>query len=261
MSTDIDIVPRYSSRAEAYQQFRWPFDRQVITSFLAIAGLSSPAVVVDIGCGTGMSSLPFVLEGCEVVGIEPNSNMRLIAERVLGNQGCFRCTDGRAEATGLPDDFADLIVVGRALHWFDQPKARREFARISKLRGWLTVMAVACTDETLVAATRNLQSEASGWDTQAGKPSRLVERFEYFFDEEGCREIAGPRVIHETWEQFFGRLHTLSSAPDPSDPRHERFEQEAKYVFNAFRKGDKLVIPTSTRITYGHPARERLQSE
>lgn len=251
---DFDSVARFSARAAAYDQYRWPFDQAAIAALLVAAGLRAGASVVDVGCGTGMSSLPFVRAGCRVTGIEPSAEMRRIAQRNLHGLGEFRGREGRAEATGLPTGFADLIVVGRALHWFPPAAARQEFGRVGKPGAWLAVMSVGSDDEALNEATQALRTEANGWDAHSGKAHRSAEAAAFFFDGDGYREITRPQIITETWEQFFGRLHTFSSSVTPDHPHYPRFEREARAVFEAFRRGDVLIIPTVTRILYGRVA-------
>ncbi|WP_431217764.1 class I SAM-dependent methyltransferase [Puia sp. P3] len=51
---------------------------------------------------------------------------------MLGQYPGFVSVDGTAEATGLPDSSIDLIVAGRAFHWFDRAPTRKEFVRISR---------------------------------------------------------------------------------------------------------------------------------
>jgi SAM-dependent methyltransferase len=201
-----------------------------------------------------MSSAPFVRAGCQVVGIEPNSAMRRVAERTLANQGGFSIQDGVAEASGLPDRFADLIVVGRALHWFPQAAARAEFARISKPGGWLAVMSVSYVDEALEDAWRSLHRAEYGWDVEAGKHNRKVEPLHFFFAESNYRKLRGVQIVHEGWDQFFGRLLTMSTAPGPQSRYFACFEAQARAMFDRFRQDDELVFQTKTEIVFGHPA-------
>jgi SAM-dependent methyltransferase len=49
--------------------------------------------------------------------------------------------DGTAEATGLPDNDVDAVVIGAALHWFDRPAADHEIARVLRSGGVVGVLA------------------------------------------------------------------------------------------------------------------------
>src|SRR5262249_35002398 len=47
---------------------------------------------------------------------------------------------GRAEATGLPDGAADVVLSAQAFHWFEADAALREFHRVLKPGGWVALM-------------------------------------------------------------------------------------------------------------------------
>jgi ubiquinone/menaquinone biosynthesis C-methylase UbiE len=47
---------------------------------------------------------------------------------------------GTAENTGLPDDSVDFVIAAQAFHWFDRERARAEFERILKNKGYLALM-------------------------------------------------------------------------------------------------------------------------
>jgi SAM-dependent methyltransferase len=47
---------------------------------------------------------------------------------------------GTAEATGLPEASTDLITVGQAWHWFDEPAAAAEAARVLRPGGTLAII-------------------------------------------------------------------------------------------------------------------------
>lgn len=254
MNKKIDIVPKYSNKAHSYHQHRWSFDQQAIRALLAEIDLLPGAIVADIGCGTGMSSQPFLQEGYQVYGIEPNPEMRRIAKKTLSGERNFHCLSGRAEVTGLPDSFADLLVAGRALHWFPQTAARAEFARISKPDGWLAIMSVRYADEALQEAWRSLHRTEYGWDVQASKQNRPVQPLNFFFDAHGLRKLHGMQTVCESWEEFFSRMLTMSTAPDPQNQHFARFETHARAMFDKFRQGDELVFQIKTEVVFGHPA-------
>ena len=85
-------------------------------------------VIVDLGCGTGISTRLFAATGHQVIGIDPNADM-LAAARAEGPED-YRL--GTSEHTGLPDACADLVIAAQAFHWFDVPRTLTEIERISK---------------------------------------------------------------------------------------------------------------------------------
>ncbi|MBK9289054.1 MAG: class I SAM-dependent methyltransferase [Flavobacteriales bacterium] len=63
----------------------------------------SPGLIVDLGCGTGISTRLFASTGHPVIGIDPNADM-LATARAEGAQD-YRV--GTSEQSGLPDACAD----------------------------------------------------------------------------------------------------------------------------------------------------------
>jgi SAM-dependent methyltransferase len=252
-STSIDIVPRYSAKAEDYQRYRWPFDPQAAADLLQATGLNASAVVVDIGAGTGLSSAPFLKLGCEVWAIEPNDDMRQVAAAAHGACANFHLSPARGEKTGLPDGCADLVVVGRALHWLPQAAAKKEFGRVAGPKGWLAIMAVKTVDQAYLEAVRAAFKEEFGWDTRARKDNRKTEPISYFFDEAGYQQLTAPTLRRETWRQFRGRLLTMAPAPLEGDPHYRTFVHKLKEIFDGRQHDGRLEIAVATEIKYGRP--------
>src|SRR5262249_42888953 len=80
--------------------------------------------------------------GLRVVGIEPNDEMRAQAEAETLPPPLPAPTyrPGRAEATGLPDACAELVLAAQSFHWFEPSAALAEFRRILKPGGWVVLL-------------------------------------------------------------------------------------------------------------------------
>lgn len=96
--------------------------------------------MADIGSGTGILSKLFLENGNRVYGVEPNKEMREIAEGATAGNPLFVSVNATAEDTTIREASVDLVTVGQALHWFDSEFALTEFARILKLPGYLCVI-------------------------------------------------------------------------------------------------------------------------
>jgi SAM-dependent methyltransferase len=97
-------------------------------------------MVADIGSGTGILSEVFLRNGNIVFGVEPNEDMRKIAEANLSSYANFRSIDGSAESTKLEEGSVDFVTAGQSFHWFDGPKAKTEFRRILGNDGWVVLV-------------------------------------------------------------------------------------------------------------------------
>lgn len=116
----VDPKERFTGTVAQYAVYRPDYPDALFTW---LAALTSGRRAVDLGAGTGIFTRALAAHGWEVVGIEPNAAMRAAAAGV-------RCVEGSAEATGLREASADLVVAAQAFHWFDPHAALREIDRI-----------------------------------------------------------------------------------------------------------------------------------
>jgi SAM-dependent methyltransferase len=127
----MDARERFSQAAEDYAKYRPDYPDELVGACAEYAGLVTGAHVVDIGCGTGISSRRFARHGYRVTGVDPNEAM--LAKAREAGQATYR--KGDAAHTGLPDATADLIACGQAMHWFDLDDCVAEWRRNLKPNG------------------------------------------------------------------------------------------------------------------------------
>jgi SAM-dependent methyltransferase len=133
-------VSRFSGFAEEYDAAR-PVPPADLPAFLVEwSGRGSPDVV-DIGAGTGLSTMIWAGVAAQVTAVEPGADMRAVLAskiaRQLAGPTRFMVTSGTAEATGLPDESADIATASTAMHWFDAARALPEIARVLRPGGVL----------------------------------------------------------------------------------------------------------------------------
>src|SRR5262245_27098928 len=131
MSEPADLNPtgRFTGLADIYARHRPDYPAAALAHIVQRCELQPDSLIIDLGCGTGISARQFAQLGFRVIGIEPNADMRRKAEAAGMPPGTvapvFR--DGTAEATGLGDASADLALAAQAFHWFVADAALREF--------------------------------------------------------------------------------------------------------------------------------------
>jgi len=126
-------------RAVLYQRSRPPYAAAVVDFAAEHADGALLAVVADIGCGTGLSTLPFRAVAASLIGVEPDAEMRARAVESLSAIDAT-VVAGSAEATGLADSSVDLLVAASCFEWFDLSRAAREFRRVLNATGHVLLM-------------------------------------------------------------------------------------------------------------------------
>ena len=97
-----------------------------------------PALVVDLGSGTGLSTMIWGERAQHVIGIEPNDDMRALAMRKLEQHPYAERIEyrkGFSNQTDLPDESADIVTCAQSLHWMEPTSTLAEIARILRPGG------------------------------------------------------------------------------------------------------------------------------
>ena len=217
----------YSHNAGDYAKYRPAYAREAIRDLAVLTGLDPSWSVADVGSGTGNLSRHLVHLCRHIHAIEPSDAMRRHAERLLGHHAGFQSVAGTAERTSLADRSVELITVGQALHWFDAPRATREFRRILKPSGLL----------------------ATVWNQfEGGAEGPIVDEW---FDPQTCEQRSFPAEIRETWEAFIGGARSAASAPAPGDPNYAEFENAHREMFDSRASDGRIVVRYTTELVVG----------
>ncbi len=88
--------------------------------------------VLDLAAGTGKLTEVIAATGARVIAVEPLDGMR--RELAVTVPDAVRLA-GTAERIPLDDGSVDAVLVGQAFHWFDQPRALDEMARVLRPHG------------------------------------------------------------------------------------------------------------------------------
>src|SRR5436305_3241201 len=87
--------------AAGYDRFRPRPPRGLVETLLQVAGVARARLVVDLGCGTGLSTRAWAGDADEVVGVEPNAAMVAVAESTTEAPN-VRFVHAFGQDTGLP---------------------------------------------------------------------------------------------------------------------------------------------------------------
>jgi len=254
-----DPTRRFSDRVENYVRYRPGYPADVIDVLARETGLTPQSEIADIGSGTGISSELFLRNGNTVFGVEPNTEMREAADRLLAAYPCFHSVPARAEATTLCDASVDYVTAGQAFHWFDPLLARTEFARILRHRGWVVLLWNARRlDSTPFLRAYDAMLERYGTDYRQVRHQNLdVERLRALFDGELGHAFQLRKLYNEQrfdFEGLRGRLLSSSYTPTASHPGYLPMLRELKRIFDEHAQGGSVAIEYDTEIYFGHLA-------
>jgi SAM-dependent methyltransferase len=129
----VERARSFGSVAELYDEFR-PSPPPEASSILGdLHGLK----VLEVGAGTGLWSRFLVQQGAQLTIVEPDDNMRAV---LIRRSSDVKALTGTAESLPVEDASFDVVVSSSAWHWFTQPDARDEMARVLVDGGRLIVL-------------------------------------------------------------------------------------------------------------------------
>ncbi len=252
-----DSTRRFSDRVDDYVRYRPGYPTAVIDVLAHETGLTSHSEIADVGSGTGISSELFLRNGNTVFGVEPNTEMRGAAERLLAGYPRFHSVPARAEATTLPAASVDYVCAGQAFHWFDAQLARTEFARILRPAGWAVLLWNARRlDSTPFLREYDAMLERYGTDYRQVRHQHLdVARLRVLFDGEHGSAFHLRKLYNEQrfdFEGLRGRLLSSSYTPTASHPGYLPMLRELRRIFDEYADGGSVAIQYDTEIYFGH---------
>jgi SAM-dependent methyltransferase len=250
----MDPTERFSDRVENYVKYRPNYPPAVLETLQGACGLTTEAVIADIGSGTGILTEMFLRHGNPVYGVEPNQAMREAAERLLAGYPRFRSVAGRAEATTLPAHSVDFITAGQAFHWFEPTPTRAEFARILRPAGWVMLV----WNERRNGATPFLRAYEQLLRRYAPEyptvdHTRITpEDFAAFFGPRGYARHCFPNAQSLDWPGLRGRVLSSSYIPAAGHPQHAALLADLEDIFHAHQAGGTVAFEYDTMLYYGH---------
>ena len=124
------------SVAERYAKGRPYFHPQVVNRIKAYLSLADPvAHALDVGCGTGLSTIALKTIARHIVGVDNAAEMIALAP----TDPQIEYFVAPAEKIPVDDNDFDLITISSALHWINRSAFFTEAHRALRSQGWLVV--------------------------------------------------------------------------------------------------------------------------
>jgi SAM-dependent methyltransferase len=243
---------RFSDRAETYARFRPGYPPEVLELLRTECRLRPNHVIADIASGTGIFTKLLLENSNPVFAVEPNPEMREAGSRLLAGYDGLTAVAGTAEETTLPPASVDFVTAAQAAHWFDRDRARREFARILRPRGWCVLI----WNERRTATTPFLRDYEEllltyGTDYKEVRHERTTAVIHEFFAPSPYRERVFDLRQRFDYEGAAGRLLSSSYAPLADHPNHAPMMHELQRIVHAHAQKGLIEFEYNTRVYYG----------
>jgi SAM-dependent methyltransferase len=246
----LDPTERFTGLSERYAQHRPSYPAAAVDCIIDHCALGQRSLMLDVGCGTGISARLFAGRGMRVIGVEPNAEMRAAAEAVpSGNPARVAYQAGTAEDTGLPAGIADAVLAAQSFHWFQSEAAMREFHRLLKPEGWAILMwnqrdehdPFTAAYGAIIRSTREGAVVEGRDEQQYG----MVLLESPLFREGESRSFGNEQVLDA--EGLLGRAFSASYAPrEPAQAT--QWSAKLRAIFQEFQRGGTVVLRSRTSV-------------
>lgn len=251
MQSRVDNTKKFSGKAEVYRKVRPTYAPELMIFLAKEWGVGPGTMVADIGSGTGIFTAQLLDLGATVFAVEPNADMRAIAEADLGDRDGFFSVDGTAEATGLPENSVDFVSAATAFHWFDPILFKQECARILKPGGKVALVWNWNELNEEVHQARDLvyRKYCTGFVGFSGGHKSQPEIKEAFFDGQ-MGVLRFPNPIEYDKERFVGRLLSSSYSITDENPDYQAYRSELEDIFDRLSVDGFISMPQETVLYY-----------
>jgi SAM-dependent methyltransferase len=236
----------FGTVAESYDLYRPDSPAEAAAFIGDIDGRS----VLDVGAGTGKLTRFLLQRGAKVSVVEPDDEMRRVLMRRSPEVVELL---GTAERIPVGDASFDAVLSSSAWHWFTQPEATNEMARVLRDNGALVVMwngfsrDVAWTEGLTKIRERpeDVNKKPRGWNATFDANGEFVD----------VRDFSLGWTWPRTIDQVVGLFGTYSGAIIQSDENKAKLEGRVRqllrdYLGDPTASGDVVVdVPMWLRGT------------
>lgn len=231
---------RFGTVAEQYDLFRPAPPSEIASLFGDLRGQS----VLEVGAGTGKWTRLLIELGAAVTVVEPDDDMRAVLVRRSPEVHTLK---GVAEDLPVEDATFDAVVVSSAWHWFEQPAATDEMARVLRDGGSLFVLWNGFSRNVVWLAP--LIALRDRPDDDGKRPRGWAADFRV----EGDFDVESQVEVDWTWSRSVDELVSLfgtySGAIIRSDEQRRAMETELRARFDEIAVDGVLNMPMTVRGT------------
>lgn len=246
---------KFDGMGKIYAKFRPNYPQIFIDYLYNNVGITDKSVIADIGSGTGIMTKQLLERGSKVYAVEPNDDMRKIAENNLEEFNKYISVKGTAENTTLLDESIDFITVAQAFHWFDRQTFKIECKRILKADGKVILVWNSRDEKSkIVAENDKINSRyCPNFKGFSGGMRGAITNGEFsgfFIENYETKTFENPLAFDK--QGFIGRNLSSSYALKTDDKEYNDYVGALEVLFEKYSKDGIMIMPNFTKCYIGN---------
>jgi SAM-dependent methyltransferase len=193
--------------------------------------------------------------GCRVVAVEPNLEMRRVADSLFGKIDGYRSVEGCAEAMPLELASVHLITAAQAFHWFEVERARTEFLRVLTAQGQVALIwNDRILDDPLQVELDEVFSEFGGAKRGALLAHEDRSSVPRFFGSSRPAQFSWPHSHCLNEAELMSLVFSRSYIPGRNSRAGRVIEDRVREVFSHFAADGSVEVRYRSVAVVGRPA-------
>jgi SAM-dependent methyltransferase len=193
------MTDQWADVAQEDVNFRIGYSNELYDT-IAQFGLRRGATILDVGCGNGIASEPFGVNGFPVTGVDPSDSMLAAAAQRLPNATFVK---GEAEALPFPNERFDVVISAQAFHEVDRARAVSESYRVLRRGGLVAIWwKLLMSNDSVKELRDNIFRELGKEPVQSGLTGGFKEFYASQFTDQTLRVL--PWRVAVSLEKFLG---------------------------------------------------------
>lgn len=135
MPDRLQLRQTFDHAAQLYDEARPGYPEALFDDIVSFSALPAHGRILEIGCGTGIATVPMARRGYHILAIELGANLAAVARHNLAPYPQAQVHTGNFEDwPGYPASF-DLALSATAFHWIDPAISYQKTAQMLKPSG------------------------------------------------------------------------------------------------------------------------------
>lgn len=211
-------VGSFDELADTYDRYRIGYAPELYDALFDY-GLAANDTVLDVGCGTGLVTAELARRGALPTGIDICEPM---LERARERVRSARFAVARVEALPFEAASFDAATSAQAFHWFDQPRAFAELARVVRPGGTVAVWWKGLMRGDAIRLLRDEAAFAVGHEPTGDILAKDFDAFDAAPLVEKVLRVV-PWIVHMSVGDFLGYERSRARARDTYGDRLEGY--------------------------------------